>query len=640
MKNTEQFQSVHHSLFTEPDIVRFREGRHYTLYRHLGAHHVYIEDRPGVQFSVWAPSADRVSLIGDFNGWDHNSHPMFPRWDHSGIWELFVPGLQPGALYKFHIHKNGVGYDKADPMAFAAELPPQTASRVTASQFQWSDEEWRKYRESKQITEQPLSIYEIHLGSWRRVPEENDRPMTYRELAAWLPAYCNEMGFTYVELLPVMEHPFYGSWGYQVTSYFAPTARYGTPDDFRHLVNELHNHQVGVILDWVPSHFPGDAHGLYLFDGTHLFEHQDPRQGFHPDWQSFIFNYGRNEVRAFLIASALYWLDVFHIDGLRVDAVASMLYRDYSRKEGEWVPNEYGGRENLEAIAFLQQLNEAVHNHIPGAFTIAEESTAFPGVTRPVAEGGLGFDFKWMMGWMHDTLAYFAREPLFRAYHQYDFVFSMHYAYSEKFLLPLSHDEVVHGKKSLLHKMSGDAWQQAANLRALYAYMYGHPGGKLLFMGADLAEDLEWRHDHSLDWHLLGHPLHSGIQLLIADLNRLYTSHTAMYQNSYSPEGFEWIDFEDKTNSVFCWMRKGRAAEDYLLFVFNATPVVRISYRIGVPAEGKFSELLNTDRARYGGSDAGNGDLRSESVAYHGREFSVQLTLPPLSVIILKPENS
>lgn len=629
----------HCSLFSAFDISLFREGRHYMLYKHMGAHEITFNGVRGVQFSVWAPSANYVSVTGDFNGWDKGSHKLTPRWDSSGIWELFVPGVNIGSVYKYHIgNASGYSMDKADPFGFEMEVPPHTGSRITNSgKFKWTDKKWLNNRLRKHITEQPLSIYEVHLGSWRRVPEEGNRWMTYREMADQLPQYCAMMGFTHVELLPVMEHPFFGSWGYQLTGYFAPSSRFGTADDFKYLVNELHKHNIGVILDWVPSHFPGDAHGLYEFDGTHLYEHADPREGYHPDWKSYIFNYGRNEIRSFLISNAIFWLEQFHIDGLRVDAVASMLYRDYSRKAGEWIPNHLGGRENLEAISFIQQLNEAVHTLQPGTFTVAEESTAFPGVTRSVTEGGLGFDFKWMMGWMHDTLEYFKKDPLYRSYHQHQLTFSMHYAYSEKFVLPLSHDEVVHGKNSLIRKMPGDEWQQAANLRLLYGYMFGHPGAKLIFMGGEYGQVQEWQHDYSLDWHLLDQPLHTGLQRLVRDLNFLYQSEKALYQYNYVPEGFEWIDFNDTRNSVCSWIRKGEKSGEYLLFVANATPNILKDYQVGVPDTTPLTEILNTDWSPYGGSNVTNPDfLVPVETPFHGRPCSVTLVLPPLGLLILK----
>lgn len=629
-----------HSLFSAFDIGLFREGKHYMLYKHLGAHPVTVNEVKGVQFSVWAPGANYVSVIGDFNGWDKGSHKMAPRWDSSGIWELFIPDVMDGSTYKYHIgNASGFTMDKADPFGFEMEIPPHTGSKVTKkSQFKWSDKKWINQRTGKPIAELPLSIYEVHPGSWRRVPEEGNRWLTYREMAETLPAYCVDMGFTHVELMPVMEHPFYGSWGYQLTGYFAPSSRFGNADDFRHLVNALHKQNIGVILDWVPSHFPGDDHGLYQFDGTHLYEHADPREGYHPDWKSYIFNYGRNEVRSFLISNAIFWLEQFHIDGLRVDAVASMLYRDYSRNAGEWIPNHLGGRENLEAITFLQELNEAIHTLQPGTFTVAEESTAFPGVTASVAEGGLGFDFKWMMGWMHDTLEYFKKDPLYRSFHQQELTFSMQYFYSEKFVLPLSHDEVVHGKHSLLYKMPGDEWQQAANLRLMYAYMYGHPGGKLIFMGGEFGQTHEWKHDFSLDWHLLDQPFHKGLQTLVKDLNHLYQKEKALYQNNYTHNGFEWIDYNDTQNGVCCWLRKGTEEGNYLLFIMNTKPLVLQDYRIGVPAGTALQEILNTDSYPYGGGSNLNAELIiPDEIPSHHRTHSIRLILPPLGLLILKP---
>jgi len=629
---------VSHSLLTDFDIHLFSSGTHYHLYRKLGAHITVINGQQGVFFAVWAPNARYVSVIGGFNDWNDHSHSMQPRADGSGIWELFIPGVAAGMLYKYRIESiTGYIADKSDPFSFYREMPPATASVVTTPDYKWTDKKWLKEREKTHPLSKPLSIYELHAGSWRRVPEEGSRFMTYRELAAELPGYCTYMGFTHVELMPVMEHPFYGSWGYQVTGYYAPTARFGTPQDFMHLVNALHNAGIGVILDWVPSHFPTDEHGLIYFDGTHLYEHADARQGYHPDWQSAIFNYGRNEVKAFLISNALYWLDVFHIDGLRVDAVASMLYLDYSRKAGEWVPNIHGGRENLEAIQFLQSFNKAVHEHHPDTFTIAEESTAWPGVTHPEDAGGLGFDLKWMMGWMHDTLSYFSKDPLYRTHHQGMLSFSLHYAFSEKFVLPLSHDEVVYGKASLINKMPGDDWEQFANLRLLYSYMYGHPGAKMIFMGGEFAQRHEWRHDYSLDWNENNDPLHNGIQQLLRKLNELYQTYPALYAQNFSPQGFEWIDHNDNTNSVFCWIRKAVDPADTLLFVANFTPAVHRNYRTGVPAMGFWQLLLNTDAAAYGGS-AMEVITMAEAfpVPMHGRSHSLSLILPPLAVLVFK----
>jgi 1,4-alpha-glucan branching enzyme len=624
------------------DINLIRQGRHYMLYKHMGAQYRKSKGGAGVFFSVWVPNAMQVSVIGDFNQWTRNRHNMQVRWDGSGIWELWIPDLNPGDLYKFHIEAaQGFSVEKADPFAYSAELPPNTASRIVApGTFKWSDKRWLNTRAASDMKRLPMSVYELHPGSWRRIPEENNRYLSYREMAAWLPAYCKDMGFTHVELMPIMEHPFYGSWGYQVTGYFAPTARYGTPDDFKYLVNELHRHQIGVILDWVPAHFPGDAHALFQFDGSHLYEHADPREGFHQDWQSYIFNYGRNEVKSFLISNALFWLLEYHIDGLRVDAVASMLYRDYSREAGAWIPNIYGGRENLEAISFIKDLNAAVHEHAPGAITIAEESTAFPGVTRPVEEGGLGFDFKWMMGWMHDTLRYFQRDTLYRRFHQQELPFSMHYVYSESFMLPLSHDEVVHGKGALLDKMPGDDWQKAANLRSMYAYMYGHPGAKLLFMGGEFGQQKEWNHESSLDWHLLQHDFHKGMQSLVRRLNKLYCTNAAMYELSYQAEGFAWIDYSDHENSVFSWIRRSSEPGKYLLFILNAQPKVHQTYRLGVPEERTFNECLNTDDQEFGGSGfATKKQIMAEPIPMHGLPCSIDLAIPPLAVLVLEPQQ-
>lgn len=624
-------------LLTAFDIDLFRSGKHYHIYNKLGAH---IRDEDGVQvthFAVWAPNAEQVSVIGNFNGWQRDIHSLTARLDGSGIWEGSLPGVARGELYKYAIRsKNGHQVEKGDPYAVYWETPPRTASVVWDLQFEWSDQEWLEKRKTPALNG-PISIYEVHLGSWRRIHDQEGRWMTYRELADELPEYCQSMGFTHVEFLPVMEHPFFGSWGYQVTGYFAPTSRYGTPQDFMFLVNALHMAGIGVILDWVPSHFPTDEHGLGYFDGSHLYEHSDPRQGFHPDWQSAIFNYGRYEVKSFLIANALYWLDKFHIDGLRVDAVASMLYLDYSRSDGEWIPNRHGGRENLEAIAFLQDLNVAVHQSFPDVLTIAEESTAWPGVTHPVSSGGLGFDLKWMMGWMHDSLAYFQKDSIYRSYHQHQISFSLHYAFSERFLLPLSHDEVVYGKHALVRKMPGDEWQSFANLRLLYAYMYGHPGGKLLFMGGEFGQTQEWRHDYSLDWHESANHLHAGLQRLVKDLNNLYRSEPALYERDFSAEGFEWVDHQDATNSVLAWIRKSSSAHDQLLFIANFTPIPRFNYRIGVSRPGFYKEIFNSDNLRYGGSDLiCLEEIESYPIPKHGRIHSTPLTLPPLGIIVLK----
>ena len=628
--------------FTEFDIYLFKQGSHFQLYERLGAHPMRLSGVDGTYFAVWAPNARRVSVVGDFNGWAANAHALIPRDDSSGIWEGFIPGVGQGALYKYQIisHHNGYQVTKADPLAFAAEPPPKTASVVWDLHYEWNDHAWMAGRHRANIHQAPMAIYEVHLGSWRRVPEEANRPLTYRELADSLVAYVGEMGFTHVELLPMMEHPFYGSWGYQVTGYFAPTSRYGTPQDFMYLIDRLHQHNIGVILDWVPSHFPNDEHGLAYFDGTHLYEHADPRKGFHPDWNSCIFNYGRNEVRSFLTSSALFWLERYHIDGLRVDAVASMLYLDYGRNAGEWIPNDYGGRENIEAISFLKRLNEAVYEQFPDVQTIAEESTAWPMVSRPTYLGGLGFGMKWMMGWMHDTLAYFSHDPIFRKYQQHLLTFSLWYAFTENFILPLSHDEVVHGKGSLLGKMPGDEWQRFANLRLLYGGMYTHPGKKLLFMGDEFGQVPEWNHEQSLEWHVLQYPLHRGLQHWVKDLNRLYRAEPALHERDFSPDGFEWIDYQDWEQSVVSYLRKGATANELVMVVANFTPVRRDHYRVGAPRGGRWRERLNSDATVYGGSGHGNlGGVDATPLPFHGRPYSLSLTLPPLSVIILDSEG-
>lgn len=628
----------HFSLLTEYDINLFKAGKHYHLYNKLGSHSVDNNGVKGLYYAVWAPNASYVSVVGNFNSWDRQSCPMHPRWDGSGIWELFIPAAGSGELYKYYIESyNGYKVEKGDPYAAYWEQAPATSTISWDLGYEWNDETWMKERSEKHALTGPISVYEVHLGSWRRKYGEPDRFMSYRELAEELPGYCRYMGFTHVEFLPVMEHPFYGSWGYQITGYFAPSSRYGTPQDFMYLVDELHKAGIGVILDWVPSHFPTDEHGLGYFDGTHLYEHADPRKGFHKDWQSLIFNYGRNEVRSFLISNVLYWLDKYHIDGLRVDAVASMLYLDYSRNHGEWEPNEFGGRENLEAIGFIKDFNDAVHAHFPDVFTVAEESTAFPKVTHPTDAGGLGFDMKWMMGWMHDSLSYMQKDPIYRSHHQGQITFSIHYAFSEKFLLPLSHDEVVYGKRSLINKMPGDKWQQFANLRLLYAYMFGHPGAKMIFMGGDFAQRHEWRHDFGLDWQENDDPYHNGIQKILKDLNELYTHEPALYEYNFSWEGFEWIDFQDSANSVISWLRKGGEEADSLIFVANFTPMCRDNYRIGVPKMGFYTELFNSDDHKYQGSDCRNyAEIETAPIPKHGRTHSVSLTLPPLGVTVLK----
>ncbi|KAA8485283.1 1,4-alpha-glucan branching enzyme [Arcticibacter tournemirensis] len=626
------------SLFTDFDIQLFKAGKHYHLYNKLGSHVAEHQGQKGVYFAVWAPNARFVSVVGNFNLWDRQSHPLKVRWDGSGIWEAFLPGVQEAEYYKYFIESNnGYSVEKGDPYAFHWENPPHTATITWDIDYAWNDQKWLASRAGKNPLSKPISVYEVHIGSWRRVHEEEGRFMTYKELANELPAYCSYMGFTHVEFMPVMEHPFYGSWGYQLTGYFAPSSRYGTPQEFMFLIDKLHESGIGVILDWVPSHFPTDEHGLGYFDGTHLYEYDDPRKGFHPDWKSNIFNLTRNEVRAFLISNALYWLDKYHIDALRVDAVASMLYLDYSRKEGEWIPNQYGGRENLEAISFLQEFNQAVHTYYPDVFTVAEESTAWPGVTSSVESGGLGFDMKWMMGWMHDTLDYFAKEPIYRKYHQGQLTFSLVYAYSEKFTLPLSHDEVVYGKASLLDKMPGDRWQKFANLRLLFSYMYGHPGAKLIFMGGEFAQQHEWQHDYSLDWHENNDPLNNGVQKLLRDLNSLYKEEPGLYERNFDPGGFEWIDISDASNSVISWIRKGNNRKDDLIFIASLVPVVYENYRIGVPEIGFYKEIFNSDNLKYGGSDVLNDpEIEAFPIPMHGRTHSVPLILPPLGLIVLK----
>jgi 1,4-alpha-glucan branching enzyme len=626
------------SLLTDDDLYLFNEGSHFRLYDKLGAHLLEVEGGPGAYFAVWAPDARQVSVMGDFNGWRKTSHPLSPR-GQSGLWEGYIPGVGPGTCYKYHIRSRHRGYrvDKADAFGFHFEGPPRTASIVWDLDYAWGDQEWLARRRRANSLEAPVSIYELHLGSWRRIPEEGDRFLSYRELAPLLAEYLQQLGFTHVEFLPVMEHPFYGSWGYQTTGFFAPTSRYGTPQDFMFLVDYLHQHGIGVILDWVPSHFPADEHGPGFFDGSHLYEHADPRLGFHPDWHSCIFNYGRREVRNFLISSALFWLDKCHVDGLRVDAVASMLYLDYSRREGEWLPNPYGGKENLEAVDFLRKFNEVVYQEYPEVQTIAEESTAWSMVSRPNYLGGLGFGLKWDMGWMHDTLKYLATDPLFRKYVHNHLTFRMLYAWQENFVLPLSHDEVVHGKGSLLQKMPGDDWQKFANLRLLLGYMYSLPGKKLLFMGGEFAQRSEWYHEVSLDWHLLQYPSHRGAQRWMADLNRLYRGEPALHEQDFSPAGFEWIDCNDVDHSVISYLRKGRDSEELILAVANFTPVVQINYRVGVPAGGFWKELLNSDALDYWGSGQGNlGGVEALPQPFHGRPYSLNLTLPPLGIVFFK----
>ncbi len=625
-------------LLSDQDIYLFNEGSNYRIYETMGAHLVTRDGKAGTMFSVWAPNARLVSVIGDFNSWSARANLLERRGD-SGIWEGFLPGVGKGKLYKFHIESQSRGYhiDKADPIGIFHEIPPRTASVVWDLDYQWNDRAWMESRASRNSLRAPQSIYEVHLGSWMRVPEENNRPLTYRETAPKLAEYLTRMGFTHVEFLPVMEHPFYGSWGYQTTGYFAPTSRYGTPQDFMYLVDYLHQHGIAVILDWVPSHFPSDAHGLAYFDGTHLYEHADERQGFHPDWKTHIFNYGRTEVRSFLMSSAIFWLDKYHIDGLRVDAVASMLYLDYSRKQGEWIPNKFGGRENLEAIDFLRRFNQEAYKEHPEIQTIAEESTSWPMVSRPVHLGGLGFGEKWDMGWMHDTLRYFQNDPIHRKYHHNDLTFRMLYSFHENFVLPLSHDEVVHGKGSLIGKMPGDEWQRFANLRLLFAYMYAQPGKKLMFMGCEFGQVREWGHDSSLEWHVLQYPVHSGVQNWVAELNRAYREEPGLHVLDNNAGGFEWVDCNDSLTSTISLLRKTESPQDTVLVVCNFTPVVRTGYRVGVPTGGYWRELLNSDAKEYGGTGIGNlGGVHAEATEAHGRPYSLRLTLPPLGALFLK----
>ena len=629
------------SLLTDNDLYLFNEGSHYRLYDKMGAHLTESKGVQGTVFSVWAPNARNVYVIGSFNGWDHSSHPLQPR-GSSGIWEGFIPGAAKGTVYKFHIVSNHHGHrvDKADPIGLLHEKPPRTASVVWDLESSWNDADWLSKRAERNSLHAPMSVYEVHMGSWMRVPEEHNRPLTYREIAPRLAEYASKLGFTHVQFLPLMEHPFYGSWGYQTTGYFAPTARYGTPQDFMYLVDYLHQQNIGVILDWVPSHFPTDAHGLAYFDGTHLYEHADTRQGFHPDWKTLIFNYGRAEIRSFLMSSAMFWLERYHIDGLRVDAVASMLYLDYSRKQGEWIPNKYGGRENLEAIEFLRRFNLETYKEHPDVQTIAEESTSYPMVSRPVYLGGLGFGLKWDMGWMHDTLDYFQHDPIFRQYHHNSLTFRMLYSFHENFVLPLSHDEVVHGKGSLLNKMPGDDWQKFANLRLLFAYMFAQPGKKLLFMGAEFGQYREWSHDRSLDWHLLEGPLHRGLQAWMEQLNRAYRSEGALHWFDNDPQGFEWVDCNDAPASVISLLRKGKSADDAMLIACNFTPVPRVGYKVGVPAAGYWKEILNSDAREYGGGGIGNmGGAEALAESAHGRPYSLRLTLPPLGALFLKKSS-
>ncbi|QRM90494.1 1,4-alpha-glucan branching protein GlgB [Lacinutrix sp. WUR7] len=629
---------IAHSLFTDFDISLFKSGKHYKLYEKFGSHITTVDGVEGTYFSVWAPSAKQVSVIGDFNFWKEGEHLLNVRWDESGIWEGFIPSVGKGTTYKYKIesHNNGIKTEKADPYARRFEHNPKTASIVWEDEYGWKDSKWMKSRKKKNALDAPFSVYEVHLGSWKQQIEEN-RFLSYVELADQLVDYVKEMNFTHVELMPIMEFPYDPSWGYQVTGYFAPTSRFGYPEEFKLLVDKLHQNDIGILLDWVPSHFPEDAHGLGFFDGSCLYEHPDKRRGYHQDWKSLIFNYGRNEVKSFLISNALFWLDQYHADGLRVDAVASMLFLDYSREEGQWEPNIHGGRENLEAIAFMEELNQAIYGTFPDVQAIAEESTSFPGVSKPVFLGGLGFGMKWMMGWMHDTLQYFSKEPVYRKHHQNDLTFSMTYAFTENFMLPLSHDEVVYGKKSILNRMPGDEWQKFANLRLLYSYMFTHPGTKLLFQGAEFGQSEEWNFQKSLDWHLLQYKPHKGVQKLIKDLNTLYKTEPALHEKQFVQEGFEWIDYNDAENSVLVFIRKGNKPKDNLIIACNMTPVPREGYRIGLPKKGKLKEVFNSNEKDYFGTgDFKNKTLISEAKSWQFRKNSVVLNIPPLTMLAFK----
>ncbi|WP_081210637.1 1,4-alpha-glucan branching protein GlgB [Salegentibacter sediminis] len=629
---------ITHSLFSEFDINLFKSGKHYRLYEKFGSHPLTVNKVQGTYFAVWAPGAQQVSVIGDFNFWQDGEHQLNVRWDGSGIWEGFIPNVEKGNLYKYKIHSNHneIITEKADPYARRCEHPPNTASVVWKDDYKWKDKSWLQKRKKNNSLQAPYSVYEVHLSSWKKKTEEN-RSLSYWELATDLVSYVKEMGFTHVEFMPIMEYPYDPSWGYQITGYFAPTSRFGYPDEFKFLVDKLHENEIGVILDWVPSHFPEDAHGLGYFDGTHLYEHPDPKRGYHPDWKSLIFNYSRNEVRAFLISNALYWLEQFHIDGLRVDAVASILYLDYSREEGEWEPNEYGENKNLEAISFLKELNKEVYASFPDVQTIAEESTAYSGVSKPVFLGGLGFGMKWMMGWMHDTLQYFSKEPIYRKHHQNNITFSLTYTFTENFMLPLSHDEVVYGKHSILGRMPGDEWQRFANLRLLYGYMFMHPGTKLLFQGCEFGQSEEWDFQKSLDWHLLEYDSHKGIQEVIKALNKFYRSEPALYEKQFVPDGFEWIDYSDAENSVMSFIRKGNEPKDDLIVVCNLTPTPRENYRIGLNSSGELQEVFNSDHKKFFGTgNYENSAKKTTKKPWHSREYSVEIDLPPLAILAFK----
>ncbi|QKZ15325.1 1,4-alpha-glucan branching protein GlgB [Spirosoma sp. KUDC1026] len=636
--DTPQPTSEYYSRFTDFDVHLFRAGKHHRLYEKFGSHVVEHNGVVGTYFAVWAPSAKYVAVIGNFNGWNKGSNPLNVRWDSSGIWEIFVPNVSRGEVYKYFIvHESGRELEKGDPYAHLWEVPPQTASVVWDTYYEWQDQDWMANRGPKNALNAPISVYEVHMASWRRDPSNPERELSYGEIADALVPYVQDMGFTHVEFMPVMQYPYAPSWGYQITGYYAPSSQFGTAQEFMALVEKLHQAGIGVILDWVPSHFPGDAHGLYEFDGSHLYEHPDMRKGYHPDWKSYIFNYARPEVRSFLLSNALFWLDRCHADGLRVDAVASMLYLDYSRNAGEWEPNIFGGRENLEVISLFKELNEAVYLEFPDTQTIAEESTAFPGVSRPVFMGGLGFGMKWMMGWMNDTLRYFERDPAYRKFHQDELTFSTVYAYTENFMLPLSHDEVVYGKHSLIGKMPGDEWQRFANLRLLFSYMFTHSGTKLLFMGGEFGQTSEWKFDSSLDWHLLEFAPHKGMANCVRALNQLYRNEPALHERNFSAEGFEWIDTTDRENSVISYVRKGENPDDTLLIVLNMTPMPRLDYRIGIPTAGTYYEVFNSDSVDFHGSGVGNTNaMQSEETGWQGRPQSLRLNIPPLGAVVLK----
>lgn len=626
-----------HSLFSDFDINLFKSGKHYRLYEKMGSHIITLNGVKGTYFAVWAPSAKAVSVIGDFNYWSDTEHQLNVRWDSSGIWEGFIPNVGKGSLYKYKIqtNNNGLVTEKADPYARRCEHPPKTASVVWEDTYTWDDSSWMQKRKEHNALDAPYSVYEVHLGSWKRKFEDNNRSLSYTELADDLVSYVKEMEFTHVELMPVMEYPYDPSWGYQITGYFAPTSRFGYPEEFKFLVETFHKNDIGVILDWVPSHFPEDAHGLGFFDGSNLYEHPDRKKGYHPDWKSLIFNYERNEVRSFLISNAVFWLDQYHIDGLRVDAVASMIFLDYSRDEGAWEPNIYGGRENLAAISFLKDLNKEVYTSFPDVQTIAEESTAFPKISHPTFLGGLGFGMKWMMGWMNDTLAYFSKESIHRKYHQNDISFSLTYAFTENFMLPLSHDEVVYGKQSIVDKMPGDEWRKFANTRLLYSYMFTHPGTKLLFMGSEFGQHKEWSFQQSLDWYILGYHFHSGLKTLVKELNTLYKNYPALYEKQFYHDGFEWISYDDSANSIISYIRKGN--DSLLIVVCNLTPIPRFSYRIGLPKAGALIPVFNSDAEKYGGSGVANlNTIKIEQTDWNGRQFSSEITIPPLATVIFE----